>query len=440
MNGTSPRIRIKVTCHTCHERLTTVAKPYERKLKCPECEAPINVPAYDPIEAEFRRKLAEPRNVDPGVYGIAQNDDVVKIENPFKPETVTIKCPHCLSLLTPSLQDDAWNDTCPDCLEEYRVPARSELPEKPKPIPIPDPGQYTAGAASKPTPLNTQLYDHISEIKQVEIDPPPRWVFFSQVFQYPWTKHVLSRWIWTSLAWSASWVLVALVVQFLFAGGAGTVAAGFFALPAFWVGFWTFSYTSACGMAILEGTGAGQVVIDEWPEPDWREWATNMFYLGFIGLVAQGISVGLEMVLPNLPSAWLISILQVHAIYPIILLSALETGSLFWPFSVPVYQTMWSHGRYWIVYYFLAGMIAVGYVSVAVLSIQFDPMVSAAWMGPLTACMIFIQARLLGRLGWRVLIEPDGGKKRLKKMQKLKRLKEQAFEPVNSQTPETPIS
>lgn len=439
MNGTSPRIRIKVTCHTCHERLTCVAKPYERKLKCPECDAQINVPAYDPIEAEFRRKLAEPRNVDPGVYELSR-ESTIKIENPFTPSTISIKCPHCLSLLTPELRDDAWTDTCHDCLEEYRVPARSEVPEKPKPIPIRDPGQYTAGAASKPTPMNTHVYESISEIRQVEIDPPPQWVFFSKVFNYPWTKYVLSRWIWTSLAWSASWLLVTIVSLFLFAGGAGTVAAGFFALPAFWVVFWTFSYTSACGMAILEGTGAGQVVIDEWPEPDWREWATNMFYLAFIGLVAQGISVGLGLLSRDLPSAWLISIVQVHAIYPIALLSALETGSLFWPFSVPVYQSMWSHGRYWLLYYLIAGSIAAGYLTIAILSLLFDPLLSAVWMGPLTASMIFIQARLLGRLGWRVLIEPDGGKKRLKKMKKLKRLKEQAFEPFDPQTPEAPAS
>ncbi|MBD3674002.1 MAG: hypothetical protein HUJ26_10805 [Planctomycetaceae bacterium] len=442
MNGTSPRIRVKVTCHTCHERLTAVAKPYARKLKCPECEAPIHVPAYDPIEAEFQRKLAEPRNVDPGVYGIAQQseEDVIQIKNPFRQETITLKCPQCLSLLSPELKDEAWTDTCPDCLEEYRVPGRSENPEKPKPIPIPDPGQYTAGVASKPVPMNTKVYDHISEIKQVEIDPPPKWVYFSKVFEYPWTKYVLSRWLWTSLAWSASWVLVALVVQFLFVGGAGTVAAGFFALPTFWVSFWTLSYTSACGMAILEGTGAGQVVIDEWPEPDWREWATNMFYVAFIGLVAQGISVVLEMVSPNLPAPWLISLAQVHVIYPVILLSALETGTMFWPFSVPVYQSMWSHGRYWFLYYLLAGSLSAGYVSVAGLSVLFDPIFSALWMGPLTASVIFIHARLLGRLGWRVLIEPDGGKKRLKKMEKLKRLKEQVFESVDPPAPETPAS
>ena len=136
MNGTSPRIRVTVTCGICHERLTTVAKPYERKMKCPECEATIKVAAYDPIEAEFQRRLAEPRNVDPGVYGIAGQTEAAEPATPL-PETMTLKCPCCLSLLHPEVRDESWNDTCPDCLEQYRVPARSELPEKPKPMSSP---------------------------------------------------------------------------------------------------------------------------------------------------------------------------------------------------------------------------------------------------------------------------------------------------------------
>lgn len=432
MNGTSPRIRIKVTCHTCHERLTTTAKPYARKLRCPECEGIINIPAYDPVEAEFLKKLAEPRNVDPGVYGISTSDDT-KNDNISSITTVTMKCPQCLSLLSPELRDDSWMDTCPDCLEEYRVPSRSEIPEKPKPVPIPDPGQYAPGEASKPTPLNTHVYEHISHIRQVAVDPPPKRVYFSNVFNYPWTSHVWPRWVWTSIAWVISWVFVTITLQFLLSSGVGPVVAAMIGLPSFWIVFWTLSYTSACGMTILEGTGSGQVVIDEWPEPDWREWGVNLMYVAFLGLVAQGISLLMEPVAQFLPAPWLVSLVQVHLIYPIILLSALESGSIMWPVSVPLYQTLWSHGRYWVSYYLLAGALSAVYVTAVVFSIMFESILCALWMGPLTAAFLFIQARLLGRLGWRVLVEPDGGKKRLAKMEKIRKYQEEPFgdfEPV----------
>jgi hypothetical protein len=124
---------------------------------------------------------------------------------------------------------------------------------------------------------------------------------------------------------------------------------------------------------------------------------------------------------------------QVHLIYPIILLSALESGSIMWPVSVPLYQTLWSHGRYWVSYYLLAGALSAVYVTAVVFSIMFEPILCALWMGPLTAAFLFIQARLLGRLGWRVLVEPDGGKKRLAKMEKIRKYQEEPFgdfEPV----------
>jgi len=425
-----------VTCHTCRERFTAIAKPYARKVKCPECESAFEVPAYDPVEAEFRKKLSEPRNTDPGVYSIARETESDPAKA-YTEATVTVKCPRCLSLLSPELREEAWQDTCPDCLEEYRVPARRELPGKPQPLPIPDPGQYQAAPANKPTPLNTRVYEKISDIRQIDVDPPPTWVFFSHVFQYPWTRHVWAKWVWASLAWSLSCLLVSLTLMFLLSGGIGTVVAAFLGLPAFWVVFWTLSYTSACGMTILEGTGSGQVVIDEWPEPDWREWAVNLLFLTFLGLVAQGLSVLIEPLIQFLPERWLVSLALVHVIYPVVLLSALETGSIFWPFSPPVFQSMWSHGRYWIAYYLIAGIFSAGYVTAIYYSVMASPLWSALWAGPLTTSFLFVQARLLGRLGWRVLIEPDGGKKRLRQLKKLKQIQDEPFGPVEPISPET---
>ena len=228
--------------------------------------------------------------------------------------------------------------------------------------------------------------------------------------------------------------MVAVSLHFLTAvGGVGPIAAAMISLPAFWVLFWTLSYSAACCMTILEGTGAGQVVIDEWPEPDWREWAVNLLFLAFVGLLAQGVSVLAAPVLQFMPSAWLISLAQVHVLYPIILLSALEAGTIFWPFSPPVYQSMRTHARYWLLYFLLSAIVSAVYVVSIYYSIFAQPFLCALWAGPLTTTMLFIQARLLGRLGWRVIVEPDGGQKRMENLAKIKQYKDEPFgkfEPV----------
>lgn len=435
MNGTSPRIRVNVTCGICHERLTTVAKPYERKMKCPECDGTVRVPAYDPIEADFLRRLQEPRNVDPGVYGIMSREDSEQPVGPL-PETVLVKCPTCLSLLHPEVREESWRDTCPDCQEEYRVPARSEIPEKPQPMVIPDPGRYQTGEATKPAPFNTHIYEQISAIKQVELDLPPKWTFFSQVYLYPWSKYVWPRWIWMSIGWTFSWALISAVTYFIMLGGLSPIAGAFFALPAFWFTFMSLSYSAACGMTVLEGTAAGQQTIDEWPDPDWREWAAKLLYLAFIGLLTQGVAAGVTFLtaLPGLE--WFISIAALHVFYPIILLSALETTNPFWPVSKPVLNSMATHTRFWILYFLISCSCSALFLGVAWVSISI-PFIGALWMGPLIATMIVLQTRLLGRLGWRTVVEPDGGKKRLKKLAKIKNWTDTPigkFEPVPPET------
>jgi hypothetical protein len=276
----------------------------------------------------------------------------------------------------------------------------------------------------------------MSAIKQVELDLPPRWTFFSQVYFYPWSKYVLSRWIWMSIGWSVSWALISAVTYFIMLGGLSPIAGAFFALPAFWFTFMSLSYSAACGMTVLEGTAAGQQTIDEWPEPDWREWAAKLLYLAFIGVLTQGVAAGVTFMaaLPGLE--WFISIAALHVFYPIILLSALETTNPFWPVSKPVLNSMATHARFWILYFLISCSCSALFLGVAWLSISI-PFIGALWMGPLIATMIVLQTRLLGRLGWRTVVEPDGGKKRLKKIAKIKSWNETPigkFEPVPPET------
>ena len=249
MNGTEKRIRLTVTCLTCHERLSTVARPYDREMLCPECGAKIKVKAYDPVEAEFQQRLRDPRNVNPGVYGIRKNYDDPPVD---QAETMSLKCPICATLLHPELRDEAWFITCPDCLEQVRVPARAEIPAKFVPLAIPSPGEYGKGEAHQTVPLSSQVFDRLSAIKEKTLDPPPNWTFFSQVFQYPWSQYAWSRWAWISIGWTLWWLITAQAISFVLQGAGGVLAGGIMALPAIVV-------TLAVQRHIVHGLTAGAI-------------------------------------------------------------------------------------------------------------------------------------------------------------------------------------
>lgn len=418
MNGTEKRIRVTVTCLTCHERLSTVAKPYDREMACPECGAPIKVKAYNPVEAEFQARLREPRNVDPGVYGIRKNYDDPPVE---QAETLSLKCPICATLLHPELRDDAWFTTCPDCLEPVRVPPRAEIPAKFVPLAIPSPGEYGKGEAHETVPMSSQVFDRLSAINEKTLDPPPKWTFFSQVFQYPWSRYAWSRWAWISIGWTLWWLITAQAITFVLQGAGGVLAGGIMALPAIWMMFWTLSYTAACSLTIIEDTGNGIQNIEEWPEPDWREWMVNLIYMGFLLGLAQVLVFLLGSIVGPAFDFFNLSLILMYAFYPVILLSSLEAGSAMIPLSKGVFASMISHFRFWMLYYLISGILTFAWGVSIVYSVKLSFVWAGLWQGMLISTLALIQARLIGRLAWRVLIEPDGGKQRMSDMKKRRR-------------------
>lgn len=422
MNGTSKRIRIKVFCSTCHTYLSTTAKPYDRNLPCPECGGNVHIPPYDPIEAEFRRRLNEPRNIDPGTYAVATGAEAPGEPKTPPPDIVKVVCPICRCVMHPEVRDEAWCETCPDCLELVRVPARDEIPEKFVPLPIPDPGQYEMGGESERDTIGSEVFRRLADVKERPQDPPPKWTFFSSVYSYPWSRYVWPRWAWMSVGFTLVWLLGMLCWSFLSAGGPIGLVAAFFALPLFWIFYLTASYCASCSLTILEDTANGTQVIDEWPDPVFREWMAALLYFAFLGTIAQAAGVLAEAVLGSNLHVWMISVGMMYAIYPIIVLSSLEAGSVFVPLTRVVLDSVFRYVHYWSVYYLVSAGITAGVVATAYFGLRSFPFASALWMGPLVAAFAIIQARLLGRLAWRTIVEPDGGRRRVRRARRIQKM------------------
>jgi hypothetical protein len=328
-----------VTCYTCHERMHVPVRKVERKIACPECGRSVRVPGREEYEAH-RPKTAAEMVRDVGEY------DIAIPTTPVAPELI---------VHTPYL--------------DVKAHVRRELePERPK------------------------------------------FTFLTGVFTFPWTLDVLPRWIGLSAGLVSMTLVVAVVLAVM--GGLPSLQAApqggvlaFFVLPLIWLTIWTASYGAACSLAIIEGTAGGNDVIGEWPEPHWKEWAADLFYVAWLAalaaMTAWVVTLPLTLVRPDWSQTQLVLGAFV-LLFPFVLVSALEAANHWVPVSVFVFQSLGRHLGTWLLFYFVSSLLFAAFAALEFGLVRFVGVFGIVLACPLLAALVFIQARLIGRLAWRL--------------------------------------
>ncbi len=328
-----------LTCYTCHERLHVPVRKVERKVACPECGRPVRVPSREEYEAH-RPKTAAEMVRDVGEYNLAP-------------------------------------------------------------------------VAESPTPeilVHTPFLNARAEVRREVVPPPPTSTFFTRVFDFPWRGTALRRW--TLFAFGLTVMFGVLGVALAVFGGIGQLQAApqggmlaFFVLPLIWIGIWTLSFGAACCLAIVEATAGGQDDVSEWPEPNWKEWAADMIYVAWLAIltatVAWGASRLLQMAMPQVTMArslpWIFA-----ALFPIAIISAMESVNHWLPWSPFVWASFGRHPGAWIKFYVVSGLVWFLFDLLSIALIDFIGVIGMCLAAPLLAAILFIQARLVGRVAWRL--------------------------------------
>lgn len=328
-----------VTCYTCHEQLHVPVRKVERKIACPECGRPVRVPSRAEYEAH-RPKTAAEMVRDVGEY------DLAPIPEPATPEIL---------VHTPYLN------------------ARAEVRREVEP-------------------------------------PPPVRTFFSHVFDFPWRGSALRRWAW--FAFGLTFMFGVLAVALAVLGGLGQLQAApqggmlaFFVLPLIWISIWTLSFGAACCLAIIEATAGGQDDISEWPEPHWKEWAADLLYVAWLGILTAMAAWGLaRLVLLVWPGITLRQTLPSFfvVLFPVAIISAMESVNHWLPWSSFVWSSFTRQPGAWIKFYLVSGLLWFGFDHLSGVLIQFIGVIGLCLAAPLLASILFIQARLVGRIAWRL--------------------------------------
>jgi hypothetical protein len=407
MPDPAPRF-VTVVCRVCETRLDEEAAPEARESICPICHSLVIIPAAGQAVV----KKGPVFQTDPNLEGyslLPSSGPQAEEQAKRAQDVVLVVCPVCRARLHARPKKEAYHIECHDCRESVRVPSRAEHRAREKRDAIPKPEMNIEPVPVGQVVASDRVYSGWylkaqGEIRR-EADPrPPRSVFFSSTFTFPWEPDILMRWVYLS-GGLTFFAMVAAVMATLLGDGAApsTLAIAFFALPLVWIAIWTVSYAASLSMAIVTDTANGNQKIINWAEQNWREWVITMAYVQYLIAVAALAGYVARVATQALDGPADAVFVGVTAIaFPYVVLSALESGGGLNFVSANVTLTLIRKPLWWVGYYLLAGALTAA-VAGAVWGLwQVHPYLAGGLGGVVLAAFLLVQARLLGRLAWAI--------------------------------------
>mgnify|MGYP000851706957 FL=1 len=273
---------------------------------------------------------------------------------------------------------------------------------RPLPPSRPAPVSEDESAAKRESPEERAArQEELERLAQVAArSAPPAWLYFRRTFSFPFQVSSLVCTVSMSL-----WAIVALglPVSTLFGPGPQTeeriawtiimVVSGQIVLLILW-----FLLGSSVALTILRDTSYDNDNVERWP--GLSEGFGDAFFLIASVLISAGLGA-LVAKLGGPLSVPMASGLGLVLLFPIILLSMLETNSPINPFSLAVWQSVVASWRAWAMFYLVTLLGGAAMVAVfTIVARQFHLVGGCLVAGPLAALGWMIYFRLLGRLAW----------------------------------------
>lgn len=365
-----------LTCPACHANVTVTTSFSGRPITCPVCGTSLRIPESTPPLATDEDEILDALPAD-------ELDD---------------------SYRSAFFGEDAKS---PTTASEPIAVANTDAPE-------------STGSADEEFEYRTRPEDDVRPVTKVEVfrapppvkrqkrPKPPKHLYFSNVFQFPWSStEMLVRWCYLSLGLAAMCLLLAFGVWVIqTAGAVGSVVMGFVGMGTVWVGLFAFSYGASLSLAIITETSAGSDEVTTCNDTNLRDWLFELIqtfwlfiFAGFLAMLITGPFLPLTETLS--PQIFVVQ----FVLFPAVILSALDAESIWIPFSLPVFVSYRHVFKRWMQFYGLTfAVILLAFVLIGV-SGYFSPWISGVIGGPILAAAMLIYARLLGRLGYAITID-----------------------------------
>lgn len=212
---------------------------------------------------------------------------------------------------------------------------------------------------------------------------------------------IIGRVVVLALLVMAEFYALSQVMAFFADGGIGAIVTGFLLyLMAFLPGVLCFVLIAMFCFAIVQDTANGQDKIESWPELSLFAWFESALFFGaaiFLSGMPGALVAGGLMCLGAPPWVSLLLPMSLLFLFPPVLISMLEAGSVMEPLSASLTRSFIPLRKYWLQFY--AWSLGIGILGLMVLSFSFSFGVITMLPGAATVTMLpLIYFRLLGRM------------------------------------------
>ena len=403
--GNSAELYVTVVCPTCRARLSPRRELIGKRVRCPDCGVPVRVSEQATKSAHFAGESTAASE-----YRLSETDQPGE-----QPKTVLTTCGTCGARLYPRVELVGKRVKCPDCFKPVlvRPPPKEYAVKQQRPA-----VEYRLNAEPAPNPLAQFISTEPIEDPLFESEPPPppprRW-YFSGVFSFPWYPGTLGRWCTLTLFFLvANPLATVLLVSLPTLSGDHNVGSAImvpFMLALCGI-VWSLTMAVACGcvVAVIRDTASGNDEVADWSDAEIYEGLWRIPYIVFPWIVAGALAYGLYFVLTAAwpgdasriePWARLLGTIVVFAVYPMMVLAALEQGGWWLVYSPDVMRLIFGFLGGWLLVNFAAAVLIGACAGLTLLGVKWSPYATAFVGAPLLAAVILIVARMYGRFLYR---------------------------------------
>lgn len=391
-----------VDCPVCDTMMKVSEDQVGQEIVCPDCQRSMTVPAPPPPKPKADRWAH-------GVGGYAIRDEAGAESD--RPLLIPVVCPQCDTRLHAPVDQVGRELFCPDCDRSIVVPQPQPTKRKAQPAAehaegyaVVEPDE--AGEARDWQPTMIGLSRRVGPSAAGTDDDaaliPPRWPFFSGVFHFPVYGQSWYRWLGMSVGGAIILAMVINSAGLSSEGKANSIFAAmmFFAFACVLTMLWTV-VTSASMLAILIDTAYGHDEVESWPSGPFLDWMLESLFvvhallLSAAPMLVTAYFAGSADLLRGVHFPIIIMVL-----FPIILLSMLETGSPVNLVSPTTWRTLWVAWWAWGLFYVETTLLLAGLGRLAQLAWSLGGLPAAALTSTILVAMLMIYVRLLGRLAY----------------------------------------
>ena len=256
----------------------------------------------------------------------------------------------------------------------------------------------------KPQEMPDLIDRTLSAAKQKLIDnreeppPSPPWPMLSGILSFSFVLNVMGPWMFTSLGLVVTgWLTMFWIVYGAIGGGMVATRIGMLVCGA---ALATLSYAFSCSLNIMEDTSNGADTFEVPIVIEWREWIWNFGRIAVLALQAGLFGQAVQWIVGPGSSLSLPFAIGTLAAFPFVLLGALAADGAWAPLAIMTVvrsapRLWWA----WGIFYLETIPAAVGWAWLTAAGLASD----TAWQtplysAPLLAAIIFIYARLIGRI------------------------------------------